>query len=209
MAANLKVKLLQHLAKKNANKGFTLVELLVVVVIIGILAAIALPSFLSQTAKAKQAEARSTLGSWVKAQKAFRTDHSAFSSSWDDLALGVPTQTKNYAYGQSSGGTESSVTATGTSRSKDLKSYSAGVFVSTRTITVGGTSEVAVDMPDIICEATNPGTEALAAPTSSTQCAAGINIRTGQSSGGGNNNNNNNNPPGGGNNNNPPGGNNG
>ncbi|MEN9244465.1 MAG: type IV pilin-like G/H family protein, partial [Gloeomargarita sp. DG02_5_bins_242] len=98
MAANLKVKLLQHLAKKNANEGFTLVELLVVVVIIGILAAIALPSFLAQTAKAKQSEARTHLGSWAKAQKAFRTENSAFAADWTTLSLGLGTETRNYTY---------------------------------------------------------------------------------------------------------------
>ena len=43
--------------KKNwLQKGFTLVELMIVIVIVGILSAVALPNFLSQTEKAKAAE---------------------------------------------------------------------------------------------------------------------------------------------------------
>ena len=193
MAANLKVKLLQHLAKKNANEGFTLVELLVVVVIIGILAAIALPSFLAQTAKAKQSEARSTLGSWAKAQKAFRTDHNAFSTDWASLSLGLETQTKNYDYEQDGGGSALNVDGFATSRSADLKGYAAQVVVVTdKVITIqtakGDLTETAVDMPDGLCEAINPGTEQVGAPTVSVNeegkvvvsCVEGsINVRTG------------------------------
>jgi type IV pilus assembly protein PilA len=55
--------------KKDRNlleKGFTLVELMIVIVIVGILSAVALPNFLNQTVKAKGAEAKSQVSAITK-----------------------------------------------------------------------------------------------------------------------------------------------
>jgi type IV pilus assembly protein PilA len=53
--------------KKNLlQKGFTLVELMIVIVIVGILSAVALPNFLNQTNKAKGTEAKTKLTALLK-----------------------------------------------------------------------------------------------------------------------------------------------
>ena len=99
MKSDFKTKLIQHmLNKKNGEKGFTLIELLVVIIIIGILAAIALPSFLNQANKARQSEAKSYVGSINRAQQAYYLEKSQFSPSLASLGLGIAASTDNYGY---------------------------------------------------------------------------------------------------------------
>ncbi|RYZ86238.1 MAG: prepilin-type N-terminal cleavage/methylation domain-containing protein [Proteobacteria bacterium] len=64
--------------KKNSQAGFSLVELMVVVAIIGILASLAIPSVGKYMAKARQSEAKTQLSSMYTAEKAFYAEYSAY-----------------------------------------------------------------------------------------------------------------------------------
>lgn len=83
--------------KKN---GFTLIEIMVVIVIMGILAAVGVPKLFGMIAKAKAAEVPTAAGIYVRLQDAFvHNDHGI--GSWKDIGYAAPGdgKTSNFEYG--------------------------------------------------------------------------------------------------------------
>ena len=73
----------QGLKQLRKSKGFTLIELMIVVAIIGILAAIAIPNFLTYQLKSRQSEAKVNLNAIKTSEIAFQAEKGCY--------LGVPT----------------------------------------------------------------------------------------------------------------------
>ena len=170
MKTELKAKFLQYLlGKKKEDEGFTLIELLVVIIIIGILAAIALPSFINQAAKAKQTEAKTTVSSFNKGQQTRRIEQGTFATNVTDLAIGLTAATTaNYTYSlgtTTATGTSATITASA-SDTNSLKGYGGAVFIATTG-----------DAPSIICQTTAvQGTVTALVPTNATTCASAMEV---------------------------------
>jgi type IV pilus assembly protein PilE len=107
--------------------GFTLIELLITMVIVGLLAFIAIPSFMDSIRKGRRAEAFAALGQLQQAQERYRANNATYASTLGDLPGHPPATTANgyYSITLSSVG---ATTYTGTAeavaystQSKDLK----------------------------------------------------------------------------------------
>lgn len=86
-------------SKKSGHGGFTLLELLVVVIIIGILATIALPQFTKTISRSREAEAIQILGNILDASWAYRMEKSnVWPATKSELLVDYPASSDNWDY---------------------------------------------------------------------------------------------------------------
>ena len=151
-------------SQKIHTQGFTLIELLVVIIIIGILAAIALPSFLNQSQKAKFAEAKSYVGTMSRFQQAYYMEKNKFTDDITRLGLVANTASDSYAYkiitGDITGSTSTIQLDRIITNVAEPKSAGLKAFIGVVGITALTTSAVKADT--VFCIADSPGTSSIA-----------------------------------------------
>lgn len=119
------------------KKGFTLVELIIVIIIVGILAAVGMTQYVKVVEKGRAAEARMILGTLRTAEIVENTENGAYKAV-ADLGVGAPTSctvSHFFAYScDTTSGTCTAVRCTASGRTPN----SATVY--TKTLDVAGTS---------------------------------------------------------------------
>jgi type IV pilus assembly protein PilA len=160
------VHFLLSLSKKDKQQlGFTMIELLLVMIIIGLLSAITFPNFINQVGKSRQTEAKINLGSLGRAQQSYHFEHKVFAGTLSELSANNMFTPKYYSYPNADAATNSlfKQRAIAISPDKDqARDYAIGVYFNAGSYQLvlcegKGVGEV-VEVPNIVSDScTNDG----------------------------------------------------
>jgi len=95
---------------KRATRGFTLIELTIIVVIISVLSLLAIPRFMTSSTQSKQAEAQGILKQIYTMERAYFQANDLYTENMDELDIEILPNTR-YMYDISSDGASFTATA--------------------------------------------------------------------------------------------------
>lgn len=131
-----------------AARGFTLVEILIVVMIVGILAMIAVPAYNESVRKSRRGDAMTALAAVQQAQERWRGSHASYSTSFEDLGVADDSPSDYYTLSLSAAGEGDDALATGyiavatakagTSQASDSQCAKMGVRMQGGNLAYGG-----------------------------------------------------------------------
>jgi len=142
---------------KQVSRGFTMIELIVVMVIVGILMGAAYPSYLASLKKSRRAEATIALESMAQAQERFFSRFRTYTSvvvgavGCAGQACGLQqnsTSSDNDYYTLSSNGNATSYTVTATAKNQQYKDYDCRTLTLNNVHIKSGTSSEGADNTD-------------------------------------------------------------